>query len=172
MPMPACWGQRTLAPSRSRRPSGSTARALACGSPTRIIWVTRVTNPKRRRRGRNAASPGNPRGVDSLRPSLCGQLADELHRPLDPAAQLAIIREPLRGDQHPALHCLAGDVKRFDVRFSPRLLTLLRPEAGDQGVLPDAHAHVAVEEEAEATEHLPLRDALPPGQGCANACRQ
>src|SRR5262249_9676917 len=57
-------------------------------------------------------------------------------------------------DQHPALHRPAGDVELVDVRLLQRLIALVRAEPHDEGIPPDADEHVAVEQEADAAEHL------------------
>src|SRR5262249_12854062 len=100
---------------------------------------------------------------------FCGQCLHELHRPLNPAAQLVAVLDALRLDQHPALHRPPGDVELADVRFLERLLALLRAEPHDEGVLPDPYEHVAVQQEADAAEHPLLLDALLAGQGLADA---
>src|SRR3954453_10401544 len=104
--------------------------------------------------------------------SLRGHLADELNRQAYPVTQPAIVRHALRPDRHPALHRPAGDVERPDVRVPPRRLRLVRPEPCDQGVLPDADAHVAAQQEDQAAEHPPLLDALPPGEDAPDATRE
>src|SRR3954451_3642178 len=94
-------------------------------------------------------TPGNPRSAhgNSLsltviwyiaRPSknwpnarlllLRRQRPDELHRPLNPAAQLLVVLDAFRPDQHPIPHRPAGDVELLDVRLLQRLFALLLAE--------------------------------------------
>src|SRR5262249_51559216 len=97
------------------------------------------------------------------------QRSHERFRPLNPVAQLVVTLDACRGDQHPALHRLAGDVELPDVRLLQRLSTLVRAEPDDQRILPDAHKHVAAQQEAGAAEQ-PLRpDVLAPGQPLPDA---
>src|SRR5262249_28486204 len=91
------------------------------------------------------------------------QRPDELHRSLNPAPQLVVVLDALRGDQHPARHRPPGDIELADVRFLERLVAFLRAEADDERILPDADQHVAVHQEADAAEHLLLLDVLAPG---------
>src|SRR5262249_22668716 len=65
-----------------------------------------------------------------------------------------------------------GDVELADVRFLERLVAFLRAEADDERILPDADQHVAVQQEADAAEHLLLLDAPLAGQGLANTLGQ
>jgi hypothetical protein len=67
---------------------------------------------------------------------------------------VAVLLHTSRLDQHPALHRLAGDVECSDVRFLQCVLALIGTEANDHRVLPHADEHVAVEQEADAAEHL------------------
>jgi hypothetical protein len=55
------------------------------------------------------------------------------------------------------------------VRLLQRLVAVLRAESDDQGILPDAHEHVAAEQEADPAEHLLLLGALLAGQGVPDA---
>src|SRR6516164_9550783 len=100
---------------------------------------------------------------------FCGQCLHELRCPLDPALQLLVGIDAFRGDQHPALHRPPRDVEIADVRFLERLLALLRAEPHDEGVLPDPHEHVAVQQEADAAEHLLRLDPFSAGQSLADA---
>src|SRR6185295_1671730 len=72
-------------------------------------------------------------------------------------------------DRHPISHRPAGDVKRPDVLLPQRRFPLVRAEAGDEPVLPDPGHCVAVEEAADAAEHLLLLDILLAGQGVTDA---
>src|SRR5262249_35868293 len=100
---------------------------------------------------------------------FCGQCLHELRRPLDPAAQLVAALDALRLDQPPALHRSAGDVELVDVRLLQRLIALVRAEPHDEGIPPDADEHVAVDQAADAADHLLLLDALLAGQGVPDA---
>src|SRR5690348_10403782 len=91
------------------------------------------------------------------------QRLHELQRPVDPDGQLVVVHDAIRLNRHPIPHRPAGDVKRPDVRLPKRRLALIRAEAGDEPVLPDPGQGVAVEQEADAAEHLLLLDALLPG---------
>src|SRR5262249_2051834 len=93
----------------------------------------------------------------------------ELQRQADPAGQLAITLDPLRLDRHPIPHRPASDVEWPDVRLQQRRFPLVGAEAGDEPVLPDPGQYVAVDEEADAAEHLLLLDATPAGQGVTDA---
>src|SRR5262249_8244865 len=97
------------------------------------------------------------------------QRPDELHGPLNPAAQLVVVLDAFRGDQHPALHRPPGDVELADVRFLERLVAFLRAEADDERILPDADQQVAVQQEADPAEHLLLLAALTPGESLTDA---
>src|SRR5437660_1640302 len=55
-------------------------------------------------------------------------------------------------------------VELFDVRLLQCLLALFGTEPDDQRILPDADEQVAVQEEADAAEHLLLFDVLAPSQ--------
>jgi hypothetical protein len=63
----------------------------------------------------------------------------------------------------------ARDLELADVGFLQRLVALLRVEPDEQRVLPDADEQVAVQQEADATEHPLLLDVLAPGQQVADA---
>jgi hypothetical protein len=58
------------------------------------------------------------------------------------------------------------------VRFLERLLALVRAESDDEGVVSDLHEHVAVEQEADAAEHLLLLDPFLARQSLADALGQ
>src|SRR6478672_714508 len=100
---------------------------------------------------------------------LSGQRPHELRRPPDPHIQLIVVLYAFRLDRHPISHRPAGDVERPDVRLPLRRLPLVGAEAGDEPVLPGPDQGVAVEEEADAPEHLLLLDTLRPGQGVPDA---
>jgi len=55
------------------------------------------------------------------------------------------------------------------VRLTQRRFYLVGAEACEEGVLPDADEQVAVEEKADAAEHLLLLDALLASQGVPDA---
>ena len=74
-----------------------------------------------------------------------------------------------RAYQHPALHRLAGDVERPDVRLVQRFFAIVGAEPGNERALPYADEYVAVQEEAAAAEHLLLFDALLAVQGVPDA---
>src|SRR5262249_35356245 len=93
----------------------------------------------------------------------------ELHRPLDPRPQLVVVLDAFRLDRHPIPHRPAGDVEPPDVRLPQRRFPLVGAEAGDEPVLPDPGECVAMEEEADAAEHLLLLDILAPGQCVTDA---
>ena len=75
-----------------------------------------------------------------------------------------------RIDQHPAGHRAATVVarERAHVRFGERLVGPVA-EPRDQRVAADARAHVAVVQEPEPAEHLPLDDCLAADEGVADA---
>jgi hypothetical protein len=100
---------------------------------------------------------------------LAGSVSNELHRPLNPDAHLLIVIDVFRLDQHPAFHRPARDVELLDVRFpsAPRLP--LPDRAARRRVLPDAHEQVAVEQKANAPEHLLLFHILAAGQPLPDA---
>ena len=100
------------------------------------------------------------------------QLLDELPRPLNPAGQRVIALDAFRRDQNPALHRPAGDVELLDVRLLQRLVAPVRAEPHDERVLPHVHQKVAVEQEADAAEHLLLFDVLAPAQPLPDAPSQ
>jgi hypothetical protein len=50
-----------------------------------------------------------------------------------------------------------------------RLLALIRAEPHVEEVIPDAREHVAVEQEADAVEHLLLLDVFVSGESLADA---
>lgn len=58
-----------------------------------------------------------------------------------------------------ALHGTACDVELDNVWFFQCRRSLIRAKSGDQRSVPDPHAHVAVEHEADAAEHLLLGEA-------------
>src|SRR5262245_12521066 len=96
---------------------------------------------------------------------FCGQCLHELRCPLDPAAQLLVALDTFRPDQHPALHGPTSDVELLDMRLQQGQVALVGAEPGDERILPDADEHVAVEQEADAAEHLLLLDPFSAGQG-------
>lgn len=61
--------------------------------------------------------------------------------------------------QRPSLHDAARDVGGLSVRPGKRFLVLVFPQANDQRTLPRPKAHVAVDQEANAPEHLLLGKA-------------
>src|SRR5262249_57620152 len=67
--------------------------------------------------------------------SLRRQLPDELHGPLNPAAQLVVGLDAFGGDQHPAFHRPARDVELLDVRVLQRLIALVRAQPPPHRVL-------------------------------------
>src|SRR5262245_34809794 len=99
------------------------------------------------------------------------QSCDELQRALNPVVQ-SIAFEPLRSDQHPALHGPASDVEHLDVRLFQGFVSLVHAEPHDQRVFPHAHEQVAVEQKADAAEHFLLVNALLPRQTFADALGQ
>src|SRR6516165_139263 len=98
------------------------------------------------------------------------QLPDELYCSLNPAAQLVVVLDALQPDQDPTLHRPAGDVELLDVRLLQRLVALVRAEPHVEGIPPDAHKQIAVQQEADAAEHLLLLDALFAGKALSDAC--
>jgi hypothetical protein len=76
---------------------------------------------------------------------LCRQCPDKLHRPLDPVGQLLVGLDARRLDRYLALQRSAGDVELPDARLLQGVLVSVRVEADEQPLLPDAHAHVAVQ---------------------------
>src|SRR5262245_10709095 len=73
--------------------------------------------------------------VEGRRPVwlLRRQLADELHRPLNPALQLVVALDSFQADHDPALHrAPARDLERADMGLLQRLVALLRAEPDEQ----------------------------------------
>src|SRR5438093_1206543 len=71
------------------------------------------------------------------------QFLHELHRSLNPAAQLVVVLNGFGAHQYPGLHWPAGDVELADVRFLECLVAFVWAEPDDQAVLPDAHTQIA-----------------------------
>src|SRR5438128_1050287 len=124
-----------------------------------LTWTVRCANQEASGAQSTFANPGKARwtladlptpGGSPTRTLLGRQLRDELHRALNPGLQQVVVRDARRADQHPALHRPARDVELADVGFSQRRLGLLRRESHDQGLLPHAHTHIAVEQKADA----------------------
>src|SRR5262249_1642812 len=100
---------------------------------------------------------------------LAGQLPNERHGPLDPAVDLVLFAHAVRPDQQPAFHGATRDVEFPDVRLCQGVRSLVRVEAHDQRFLPNAYAHVAVEQETDPAEHLLLSEALAAAEAVADA---
>jgi GNAT superfamily N-acetyltransferase len=103
---------------------------------------------------------------------LSRQSLHEGNRSLDPLVQPLVILDTCRFNRYPARHRPAGDVELPDGRLLQGVPVFVRVEADDQRLLPDAHAHVAVQQEAVAAKQLLLGDALRAGQGLADAFGQ
>src|SRR5262249_46278514 len=65
-----------------------------------------------------------------------------------------------------------SDVEFSDTRLLQGVQVVFRVEAEEQTLLPDAHAHVATQQEAKAAEQRLLGEALLADEGLANACGQ
>src|SRR5262245_43828674 len=107
--------------------------------------------------------------IGLIRSHLLRERPYELDGPLDPRLQLVVVLDAFRIDSDPIPHRLAGDVERPDVRLQQRRFPLVEAEAGDEPVLPDPDECVAVEEEADAAEHLLRFDVSAAGQGVPNS---
>src|SRR5262249_52901961 len=66
-------------------------------------------------------------------------------------------------------HGPTSDVELLDMRLQQGQVALAGAEPGDERILPDADEHVAVEQEADAAEHLLLLDPFSAGQSFADA---
>lgn len=72
-----------------------------------------------------------------------------------------MLSNPFRRNHCPAFHRLASDVHRFDVRFLKQFGGSPLTDAGNQPLLIHAHAHVAIQQPADAAEHFLLRETIP-----------
>src|SRR5262249_2476318 len=92
--------------------------------------------------------------------------------PLKPALQLVVL-DTFQADHDPPLHrAPALDLELADVGLLQRLVALLRAEPDEERVLPDPDEEIAVQQEADAAEHLLLLDALAPGESLTDALGQ
>src|SRR5438128_2701574 len=58
------------------------------------------------------------------------------------------------------------------MRFLECFFAFFRAEPDDQGLLPDAHEHVAIQQEADATKHRLLFDPFSAGQSLTDSLGQ
>src|SRR5262249_15548146 len=91
---------------------------------------------------------------------------------LHPLPEVVVCLVSTGGYHDHALQRAAREVTLPCVRLLEGLLALRRTDAEDQLVFHDAAAHVASEQESEASEHLLLRHAFSSGQYLTDASGQ
>ncbi len=124
-------------------------------------------------RGSNLRSPlphGHPRRFRLLflRRLGCGAL-DRLVEPRNKTGRCAIAG---LADEQETFERLPGEIHLAGMRFLEERVVAIREHANHEAVLVDPTAHVAVEHEAQPTEHALLFDALSAREVAPDSFRQ
>ena len=96
----------------------------------------------------------------------------EFNGAVQPFIQITVFDDSGGFNKDPAFHRSARDVEFTNMRFVKCRRPFDRIKADNEGVLPDANTHVAIQQESDPTEHLFLGDASRPGKPVTNPSRK